>query len=44
MASILPYEVVKWEKLFWFLKFLIPMLVVVDGSDQYDELLDSVDL
>jgi type I restriction enzyme R subunit len=24
MASIMPYEMVTWEKLFWFLKFLIP--------------------
>jgi type I restriction enzyme R subunit len=45
MASILPYEVVNWEKLFWFLKFLIPKLIIVDGSiDALDELLDSVDL
>jgi type I restriction enzyme, R subunit len=26
MASIMPYEIVVWEKLFWFLKFLIPEL------------------
>lgn len=44
MASILPYEVLKWEKLFWFLKFLIPKLVIVDSIDALDELLDSVDL
>ena len=45
MASILPYEVVKWEKLFWFLKFLIPKLVIVDPTlDALDELLNSVDL
>lgn len=45
MASILPYEVVNWEKLFWFLKFLIPKLIIVDGSiDALDELLNSVDL
>jgi len=45
MAAILPFEVVKWEKLFWFLKFLIPRLLIVD-PDQHalDELLDSVDL
>ncbi|MDF2453487.1 MAG: putative type restriction endonuclease, partial [Bacteroidota bacterium] len=30
MAAILPYEVLKWEKLFWFLKFLIPKLVIID--------------
>ncbi len=45
MASILPYEVLKWEKLFWFLKFLIPHLVVKSGADDLiDGLLNSVDL
>jgi type I restriction enzyme R subunit len=45
MASILPYEVLNWEKLFWFLKFLIPKMVIVDPSiDALDELLNSVDL
>lgn len=45
MASILPYEVVKWEKLFWFLKFLISKLIIVDpGKDELDALLNSVDL
>ena len=45
MAAILPYEVVKWEKLFWFLKFLIPKLIIADPTkDALDELLNSVDL
>jgi type I restriction enzyme R subunit len=45
MASILPYEIAVWEKLFWFLKFLIPKLIVKDrDADQIDELLESVDL
>lgn len=45
MAAILPYEVIKWEKLFWFLKFLIPKLIIIDPNvDAYDELLNSVDL
>lgn len=44
MASIMPYEVVKWEKLFWFLKFLIPKLIVNNTVDGIDELLNSVDL
>ncbi len=30
MASILPYEVPAWEKLYWFLKFLIPKLKIED--------------
>ncbi|QEC51718.1 type I restriction enzyme R subunit [Anseongella ginsenosidimutans] len=45
MASILPYEVLKWEKLFWFLKFLIPKLIIADPEqDALDGLLNSVDL
>jgi type I restriction enzyme, R subunit len=45
MASIIPYEIVVWEKLFWFLKFLIPKLIVKDpNADRIDELLESVDL
>lgn len=45
MASIMPYEMLAWEKLFWFLKFLIPKLIIVDpNQDSLDELLNSVDL
>ncbi len=45
MASIMPYEVLVWEKLFWFLKFLIPKLIVKSKDDELiDALLDSVDL
>jgi len=45
MASILPYEMIVWEKLFWFLKFLIPKLIVINKGDLLiDELLESVDL
>lgn len=45
VAAILPYEVIKWEKLFWFLKFLIPKLVITDKTaDALDGLLNSVDL
>lgn len=45
MAAILPFEVIKWEMLFWYLKFLIPKLIVVDpNKDALDELLNSVDL
>lgn len=45
MASIMPYEIVEWEKLFWFLKFLIPKLIIKDkNQDMLDELLNSVDL
>jgi type I restriction enzyme R subunit len=45
MASIMPYEVPAWEKLFWFLKFLIPKLIIVDNqNDVLDGLLNSVDL
>ncbi|SDN06343.1 type I restriction enzyme, R subunit [Daejeonella rubra] len=45
MASILPFEILKWEYLFWYLKFLIPKLIIADpGKDMLDELLNSVDL
>src|SRR5690554_3545544 len=45
MASIMEYEVLDWEKLFWFLKFLIPKLIVKTKEDELiDELLNSVDL
>lgn len=41
----MPYENVVWEKLHWFLKFLIPKLKIKDkDKDKLDELLDSVDL
>ena len=45
MASIMPYEIIEWEKLFWFLKFLVPKMVVKDkDKDILDELLNAVDL
>ena len=45
MASIMTAEVTAWEKLFWFLKFLIPKLKVRDpDADQINELLEAVDL
>jgi len=45
MAAIMPFEIVGWEKLFWFLKFLIPKLIVKSKDDLLiDELLESVDL
>ncbi|MBO7563049.1 MAG: type I restriction endonuclease subunit R [Bacteroidales bacterium] len=45
VAAIMDYEVVDWEKLFWFLRLLIPQLIVT-GPDMEDikDLLDSVDL
>ncbi|MEA2118979.1 type I restriction endonuclease subunit R [Halovibrio sp. HP20-50] len=45
MASIMPFEVLAWEQLFWLLKFLIPKLKIKDpNQDELDELLESVDL
>jgi type I restriction enzyme R subunit len=45
MASIIPFEVLEWEKLFWTLKFLIPKLKIKDpNQDMLDELLEAVDL
>ncbi|MBL3574313.1 hypothetical protein JMK10_02335 [Rhodovulum sulfidophilum] len=45
MAAIMPFEVLAWEKLFWFLKFLVPKLNIQDpNQDALDELLEAVDL
>lgn len=45
MASIIPFEVLDWEKLFWLLKFLIPKLKIKDpNQDMLDDLLEAVDL
>lgn len=45
VSALLPFENVEWEKLFWFLKFLIPKLNVKDEKeDSIDSLLASVDL
>ncbi|MFT6336459.1 MAG: type I restriction enzyme R subunit [Halioglobus sp.] len=45
VSSIITFEMVKWEQLFWFLKFLIPKLIIKDKEkDSLDELLNSVDL
>ena len=45
VAAILNFEMAEWEKLFWFLRFLIPQLVVKDPvKDDIKDLLDSVDL
>ncbi|UOA07369.1 type I restriction endonuclease subunit R [Methylobacter sp. S3L5C] len=45
IASITPFNIVNWEMLHWFLKFLIPKLKVKDpDQDKLDELLNSVDL
>ncbi len=45
MASIMTFEIVEWEMLYWFLKFLIPKMIIKDPQqDLLDELLNSVDL
>jgi type I restriction enzyme R subunit len=45
IACIIPFENIEWEKLHWFLKFLIPKLKIKDkDKDTLDELLNSVDL
>ena len=45
LASIMPFEVLDWEKLFWFLKFLVPKIKVEDPKNpELDDLLDSIDL
>jgi type I restriction enzyme, R subunit len=45
LACIMPFDNIEWEKLHWFLKFLIPKLKIEDkDKDTLDELLESVDL
>jgi type I restriction enzyme R subunit len=45
VACLVPFNIIRWEKLFWFLKFLIPKLPVRSpDQDQLDDLLNSVDL
>ena len=45
MASIMPFESLEWEKRFWFYKFLIPKMIVIDPeANEIDALLESVDL
>jgi type I restriction enzyme R subunit len=44
LACIIPFENLNWEKLHWFLKFLIPKLKVKDKDKEVDALLESVDL
>ncbi|MEI6127056.1 MAG: DEAD/DEAH box helicase family protein, partial [Pseudomonadota bacterium] len=45
IACIIPFNNVKWEMLYWFLKFLIPKLKIKDKDKELiDALLNSVDL
>ncbi|WP_295057228.1 DEAD/DEAH box helicase family protein [uncultured Fibrobacter sp.] len=45
VAAIMAFEVAEWEKLFWFLRYLIPGLHVTSkDDDSVKDLLDSVDL
>lgn len=45
VAAIIEFDVPDWEKLFWFLRFLIPELIVPGlKGDDIKDLLDMVDL
>ncbi len=45
VAAIMPFEMKDWEKLFWFLRYLIPGLHITGPDiDSLTDLLDSVDL
>ena len=45
LACIMPFDNIEWEKLHWFLKFLIPKLKIKDkDKDALDGLMESVDL
>ncbi len=43
-AAIMDYEIKDWEKLFWFLRLLIPELIIPKDNGNVKDLLDSVDL
>lgn len=45
MVAIMVYNVADWERLYWFLRMLIPELIVVDKEDDdLSSLLNSIDL
>ncbi len=44
LACLIPFNNPEWEKLYWFLKFLVPKLKVRTPTGGMDELLESVDL
>ena len=44
VAAIIEYEVADWEKLYWYLRFLIPELHVDSQGEDIKDLLDAVDL
>ncbi len=45
VACLISFNLIRWEKLYWFLKFLIPDLIVrTPDQEKLDELLDSIDL
>lgn len=44
VAAIMPFENVKWEKLYWFLRQLIPLLKVTVPNDDLSGLMESVDM
>ena len=44
VAAIIDYEVLDWEKLFWYLRYLIPDLHVDSTGENMKDLLDYVDL
>ena len=45
VAAIMPFEMKDWEKMFWYLRYLIPGLHIAGPDiDSLKDLLDSVDL
>ena len=44
VAAIIGYEVLDWEKLFWYLRYLIPDLHVDSTGEEIKDLLDNIDL
>lgn len=45
LASIMPFDKIEWERLFWLLRALIPELNIrTQQDDDIDDLLESIDL
>lgn len=44
LAKIIDFRNVEWEKLWWYLKFLVPKLTLDDTGDLAEGILESVDM
>lgn len=44
LAKILDFKNRYWEQLWWFLKYLLPKLIISEGEDLADGIIESVDM